>query len=350
MNGRGQRSDAVTTNKLDNGLRFLQQAEETVLPLCGTNGTCPSSACDCRANEDFISDHCAPVINSVCNGYTDADGKEWNVDGCFMYYADYPDRHEYFKTMHCRVSKCFDEGGTYGSCYCQWYDFLCQTYGDKRRYIKDTRALGLCAAAECCQNKTDDDGDERQYNSFAILGLCEVDECCQNKTDEAGVSSGRRFYYPDVGILQGGKSRPNVLMNGRGQRSDAVTTNKLDNGLRFLQQAEETVLPLCGTNGTCPSSACDCRANEDFISDHCAPVINSVCNGYTDADGKEWNVDGCFMYYADYPDRHEYFKTMHCRVSKCFDEGGTYGSCYCQWYDFLCQTYGDKRRYIGIIV
>ena len=163
---------------------------------------------------------------------------------------------------------------------------------------------------------------------------------------EQGVSSGRRFYYPDVGILQGGKSRPNVLMNGRGQRSDAVTTNKLDNGLRFLQQAEETVLPLCGTNGTCPSSACDCRANEDFISDHCAPVINSVCNGYTDADGKEWNVDGCFMYYADYPDRHEYFKTMHCQVSKCFDEGGTYGSCYCQWYDFLCQTYGDERRYI----
>jgi hypothetical protein len=167
---------------------------------------------------------------------------------------------------------------------------------------------------------------------------------------EQGVSSRRRFYHPDVGILhlQGEKSRRrfgNDIMNGRGHRK-AGPTQKFDHALRFLQQAEEAPLPLCGTNGTCLPSACDCRANVDFISDHCAPVINSVCDGYTDADGKEWNVDRCFMYYADYPDRHEYYKTMHCQVSKCFDEGGTYGSCYCQWYDFLCQTYGDERRYI----
>lgn len=163
---------------------------------------------------------------------------------------------------------------------------------------------------------------------------------------DPGATNGRSFYYPDVGILQGRKHRRrfgNVLMNGRVKRSYADAADSTEKAQRFL---EAEVAPLCGTNGTCPPSACTCRANGgDFISDQCAPVINSVCNGYTDADGKEWNIDGCIKDYQDRPGLHKYLKTEYCQLSKCFDEGGTHGSCYCQLYHYACLTVGDERPF-----
>jgi hypothetical protein len=158
-------------------------------------------------------------------------------------------------------------------------------------------------------------------------------------------SSGRRFYYPDVGILQGPRSRrrfSNDIMNCRGQRNDAGDKGKLDSGPRFLQSE---AAPFCGTNGTCLPSACDCRANGGVISDQCAPVFTSLCNGYIDENGKNWTLEGCFGYYADYPNVQKYAINAYCKMSKCIADGGTHGSCYCQVYHSLCQIYGDERQY-----
>ena len=160
---------------------------------------------------------------------------------------------------------------------------------------------------------------------------------------DQGVSSGRRFYHPDVGILQGGMGRRrfgNDLMNGRGQRKAAI--DNFDSVTRFL---EAEVAPYCGTNGTCLPSACDCRANGRRISDQCAPVFTSLCNGYIDENGKNWTLEGCFRYYADYPNLQKYAINAYCKMSKCIADGGTYGSCYCQVYHSLCQRYGDERQY-----
>ena len=81
------------------------------------------------------------------------------------------------------------------------------------------------------------------------------------------------------------------------------------------------------------------------MSDQCAPVINSLCKGYADADGNEWNIDRCINDYQDYPGLHEYAKTAYCQLSQCFDGGGTYGSCYCQLYQSTCELIGDERPY-----
>ena len=138
----------------------------------------------------------------------------------------------------------------------------------------------------------------------------------------------RNFYNPDVGILQ---DKTHLRRFGS------------DNVPRFLQSE---AAPLCGTNGTCPHNACACRANGgDVISDQCAPVINSLCKGYADADGKEWNIDGCIHDDVDYPGLHEYMKSAYCQLSQCFDGGGTYGSCYCQLYQSACELIGDERPY-----
>lgn len=140
-------------------------------------------------------------------------------------------------------------------------------------------------------------------------------------------TTGRNFYNPDVGILQ---DKTHLRRFGS------------DNVPRFLQNE---AAPLCGTNGTCPHDACVCRANQDVTSDQCAPVINSICNGYTDADGKDRNIDGCINDYQDYPGMHDYIKTGFCLMAKCMDEGGTHGSCYCQMYQYACQMFGDERPY-----
>ena len=156
---------------------------------------------------------------------------------------------------------------------------------------------------------------------------------------EHGIAtSGQRLYYPDVGILQAGKSRRR-LMNDRVRDTDSVQNVEI--ATRFLQ-AKET--PMCGTNGTCLPSACTCRANGGVISDQCAPIFNSLCNGYTDANGKNWTMEGCWDL-AEYPGLQKYAIGAYCDMSKCIADGGSSGSCYCQLYHSLCQTYGNERPY-----
>jgi hypothetical protein len=160
---------------------------------------------------------------------------------------------------------------------------------------------------------------------------------------EQGPADGFSFHCPDVGILQRRKSRRrsrNVLMNGRGQRSHTDSHTGADKRLRFLEVEEA---PICGTNGTCLPSACECKANVAVLSDRCIPVFNSLCNGYTDVDGKNWTLEGCIN--PAYPGLQEYTKQYFCPVVKCLVEGGTYGACFCQMYHSLCLTYGDERPY-----
>ena len=155
---------------------------------------------------------------------------------------------------------------------------------------------------------------------------------------EQGGASGRKFHYPDVGILQGRKGpRPfaGPAMHGKAKLGGRAADSA--NNVPRLLQAEEA--PMCGTNGTCPPKACECLANGVGISDECAPVFNSQCNGYTDADGKEWKAEGCMR------DLPELYKTFYCQIAKCVAGGESSASCYCEVYQSLCLTYGDEPLY-----
>jgi len=276
MNGRGQRSDADSRTGADKLPRFLEVKEA---PICGTNnGTCLPSACDCIASGIPFSDRCAPVFNSLCNGFTDADGKNWTFEGCIppTYYAGL---REYLKHYSCPVVKCIVEGGTYGACFCQMYHSLCLAYGDERPYQPDERALGFCAADSCCQSKAG---------------------------DEAGKMS---------------------CMFGRFSR---------------IEYREEH--PRCGANGTCSTSVCNCAANRNTMFD-CFVPYNDICNEVPDANGKQWNFEGCFRDYPDYPDYQLYLRMSRCGIAKCVFNGGTYGSCYCQLFHSFCKAFGDERAY-----
>ena len=97
-------------------------------------------------------------------------------------------------------------------------------------------------------------------------------------------------------------------------------------------------------NCSFPGSVCACYANQlDKVE--CAASINDICNSFTDANGKNWGFEGCYRDYPDYPDFQIYHKIAYCGVAKCFVDGGTYGSCYCQMFNNLCQEFGDIRKY-----
>ena len=158
---------------------------------------------------------------------------------------------------------------------------------------------------------------------------------------------GRSYsYYPDVGILQGGKSLRrlgDVHLNDIGHRSNVDSIGGAYTGLQFrFLEAEMTL--KCGTNGTCAPSICNHFANFFNIYSSAASV-NSICNGYIDANGKNWTFGGCFPDYLEVPRRQEYMKNLGCQLAKCFDDGGAYGSCYCQAYHSACEKYGDQRLY-----
>ncbi len=73
-------------------------------------------------------------------------------------------------------------------------------------------------------------------------------------------------------------------------------------------------------------------------------IFNSLCYGYTDANGKNWTMEGCWDL-AEYPGLQKYAIVTYCNMSKCIADGGSSGSCYCQLYHSLCQTYGNERPY-----
>ncbi len=103
--------------------------------------------------------------------------------------------------------------------------------------------------------------------------------------------------------------------------------------------------PRCGTNGTCHPSICNCNVNYGGSKYECATSFNDLCIGITDANGKIWGFEGCYRDYPDYPDFQAYHKTIYCDVAKCFVNGGSYGSCYCQLFHTLCEEFGDIRKY-----
>ena len=151
------------------------------------------------------------------------------------------------------------------------------------------------------------------------------------------------FYVPDVGILQGIKRRirfGSVQMNGE-LKLGAYASDSADSIPRFLR---DEVAPRCGTNGTCAPKMCYHSANVHNIFASAA-AFNSICNGYTDVDGNTWTLEGCFPNYPGYPGVQDYVKNVYCPLAKCFVDGGSYGSCYCEACHSACQVYVDERPY-----
>lgn len=138
------------------------------------------------------------------------------------------------------------------------------------------------------------------------LGFCAADACCQNQTDDAGKRK--------------------------------CTTGQ---PIRYEYRQEN---PICGINGTCSPSVCNCFANGINIFDCAIPYLD-ICNGVTDANGTNWGFEGCFRDYPGYPEYQLYSRTANCALAKCIVDGGTYGSCYCQMYHTICEQFGDKRQY-----
>lgn len=165
---------------------------------------------------------------------------------------------------------------------------------------------------------------------------------------EKGSTHRHKLYYPDVGILLPGMSRHHRIgtdiMNGRRHAAEGVDEHGVDadDVRRFLQADEAT---LCGTNGTCAPSFC--IAMGSHLTAHAAAVeFNAICNGYSDASGRNWTFEGCIAdYYKDIPGLLEYARNAYCRIAQCAVEGGTYGACYCQLYHDACEQYGDERPF-----
>lgn len=165
------------------------------------------------------------------------------------------------------------------------------------------------------------------------------------------VTSGRSIYNnPDIGILEDDEKKPrhrlgNSLLNDRVRRDSHSAVLGVPDNTTVPRLLQAEAAPICGTNGTCLPNACDCLANGDFVSYECSQIFHSLCNGYTDADGKHWTFEGCYRGHPDFPGLQEYNKNYGCPLWECIVEGGTYGSCFCQLYHSLCQTYGDERPY-----
>lgn len=139
------------------------------------------------------------------------------------------------------------------------------------------------------------------------LGFCAADACCQNQTDDAGKRTCKTAGQP----------------------------------IRYEYRQEN---PICGFNGTCSPSVCNCFANGINVFD-CAVPYDDICNGVADANGTNWGFEGCFRDYPGYPDYQIYERTANCALAKCIVDGGTYGSCYCQMYHTMCEQFGNKRQY-----
>ena len=102
--------------------------------------------------------------------------------------------------------------------------------------------------------------------------------------------------------------------------------------------------PKCGTNSTCYPLFCDSYVNATGMVDS-ADVVNNICNGLTDTNGKKWGIEGCIRDVPDYPDYQLYYTTMYCDNAKCYVDGGTEGSCGCHTFHTLCEMFGDTRKY-----
>ncbi len=134
----------------------------------------------------------------------------------------------------------------------------------------------------------------------------------------------------DVGIL----SENN---DGRHHRGNMPSFQRQSGGFgvatRFLQEE----LPTCAYPETCEPNLCACTA-KGGLAYECAVEINAVCNKVTDVNGTIWTLGGCV---GDM----KYYRKVICPFAKCIVEGGTYGTCYCQQYQTVCDIYGDRQKY-----
>jgi len=113
--------------------RFLQEGE----PTCAYPDTCEPNLCACTAKGRYGYD-CAAELNAVCNKVYDDNGKVWTLDGCTGNVA-------YYANTYCPFAKCIVEGGTYGECSCQFYQNVCDLYGDRQKYAVSSGLEGVLA-------------------------------------------------------------------------------------------------------------------------------------------------------------------------------------------------------------
>jgi hypothetical protein len=133
-----------------NNNRNLQEiATPTELESCPKPDTCEPSLCACVSAGGKAYD-CAAELNAVCQGVVDASGKTWGIEGC----VNYPD---YYNNLYCPYAKCLIDGGTKGSCGCEFYQNYCETYRDDPEYADSEDILQTCGAAACCEAKDADD-------------------------------------------------------------------------------------------------------------------------------------------------------------------------------------------------
>jgi len=130
--------------------RHLQEiATPTDLDTCPKPDTCEPSLCACVSAGGKAYD-CAAELNAVCQGVVDSSGKTWGIEGC----VNYPD---YYNNLYCPYAKCLVDGGTKGTCGCEFYQNSCETYRDDPEYADSEDILQHCGAAACCEAKDADD-------------------------------------------------------------------------------------------------------------------------------------------------------------------------------------------------
>lgn len=91
-------------------------------------GTCAPFVCDCYNGG---GSNCVAEAYDLCNGYVDADGKEWTAAGCASPYAG--QATDYFQNSVdeivayeiCYLTGCLAKGGGPGECLCKQAVFSC---------------------------------------------------------------------------------------------------------------------------------------------------------------------------------------------------------------------------------
>ena len=142
----------------------------------------------------------------------------------------------------------------------------------------------------------------------------------------------------DVGILaveeDGHRHHDTMpLFRQRGVKVKVAASVSVSTVPRFLQEGE----PTCAYPDTCEPNLCACTAKGGYVYD-CAAELNAVCNKVYDDNGKVWTLEGCTGDVA-------YYANTYCPFAKCIVEGGAYGECSCQFYQNVCDLYGDRQKY-----
>lgn len=154
----------------------------------------------------------------------------------------------------------------------------------------------------------------------------EAEEIILNKLDIGGSNT-----EVDVGILSG---------NDGSRHHDNIPLFRHGFGFgigmspRFLQEEVLT----CPYPETCEPNLCACTGNGVGNGYTCAAELNAVCNKVTDVNGTVWTIDGC-------TGDTKYYRKAWCPFAECIVNGGTYGTCYCKFYETVCEIYGDRNKY-----